>query len=207
MSVSILYQTHEQKSLMAVEDWAKRTRRENAAGEVWSNGDAQLRTFIYGGFGGRFDQEMGCVNALYVWGQKEGFRNNPLTLYDEETCAFALPAVPARSEVRLRFTGTSGDSKQTGENAEGDGSEETAECTDRKNRTDQVGEGPTCGLIPMGGRCEWVTTTGLQWNLQGDRPLEFGGLVSSSNCAVDGLVTVEASSPLLFTAEMRGIRT
>jgi thiamine pyrophosphokinase len=65
-----------------------------------------------------------------------------------------------------------------------------------------IGEGPTCGLIPIMGRCEKVITTGLQWNLNGDVPLEFGGLVSSSNRIVNDLVTIETSSPMLFTTEI-----
>merc|ERR1719174_3636443 len=40
-------------------------------------------------------------------------------------------------------------------------------------------EGPTCGLLPVGGACGSVTTDGLRWDLH-DRPLGFGGLVSSS---------------------------
>jgi len=66
----------------------------------------------------------------------------------------------------------------------------------------EVGEGPTCGLIPIGGRCETVYTSGLKWNLNGDIPLEFGGLVSSSNRIVDKVVTVMTSSPLLFSFEI-----
>jgi len=52
------------------------------------------------------------------------------------------------------------------------------------------------------GRCESVVTTGLKWNLDGNMPLEFGGLVSSSNHVTDEVVTIETSSPLLFTTEM-----
>ena len=33
-------------------------------------------------------------------------------------------------------------------------------------------EGPTCGLLPIGGVCEAVWTSGLRWNLQGG-PLRF----------------------------------
>ena len=41
-------------------------------------------------------------------------------------------------------------------------------------------EGPTCGLLPVGGRCDAVWTSGLRLNLRGEA-LEFGGMVSSSN--------------------------
>jgi thiamine pyrophosphokinase len=33
-------------------------------------------------------------------------------------------------------------------------------------------------------------------------PLEFGGLVSSSNRVMDAVVTVQTSSPMIFTTEM-----
>lgn len=64
-------------------------------------------------------------------------------------------------------------------------------------------EDGTCGLIPLGGRCEGVRTTGLRWDLDGSRPLEFGGLVSSSNEVVADRVTVETEAPLLWTAGLR----
>ena len=64
----------------------------------------------------------------------------------------------------------------------------------------EVEEG-TCGLIPLGGRCTRVRTSGLRWNLS-DAPLEFGSLVSSSNKFVDARVTVETSSPLLWTTSL-----
>jgi thiamine pyrophosphokinase len=142
-------------------------------------------TYIYGGFGGRFDQEMGVINALCVWGKKETFRRTTLVAYDEQTCAVVLPESPMRSEIVIRFPGVS-----------------YSEDEDEMHQTCRVGEGPTCGLIPIMGRCERVVTTGLQWNLDGDVPLEFGGLVSSSNRVVNRVVTVESSSPLLFTAEI-----
>lgn len=168
------------KSLMAVENWVEKAASERKAG----NDDEKTntsRTFIYGGFGGRFDQEMGCINALCVWGKKESFQQTSLALYDEETCAFALPESPMKSEVRIRFPGESIESEE---------------------QTNLVGEGPTCGLIPIFGRCEKVMTTGLKWNLEGDTPIEFGGIVSSSNRAIDEVVTVETSCPMIFTAEM-----
>jgi thiamine pyrophosphokinase len=165
---------------MAVEKWmdkvnASTSRDKNTASYPTA------KTLIYGGFGGRFDQEMGCINALYVWGKKQSFKHISMALYGEETCAFVLPEMPKTNEVRIRFP--NGDS------------------TDWNGQT-TVGEGPTCGLIPLGGRCETVYTTGLKWNLDGDMPLEFGGLVSSSNRVVDGVVTVQSSSPLIFTTEI-----
>lgn len=60
-------------------------------------------------------------------------------------------------------------------------------------------EGPTVGLIPVGGACRTVTTQGLKWNLNGES-LEFGKLVSSSNHVVDD-VHIVTDAPLLWTAE------
>ena len=145
-------------------------------------------TFIYGGFGGRVDQEMAVVNALCVWGKKETFQQTYLVVYDEQTCAFIIPEFPMRTEVCIKFPWV--DSINEGENII------------QHSCHGGIGEGPTCGLIPIMGRCEKVMTTGLQWNLNGDVPLEFGGLVSSSNRIVDDVVTIETSSPMLFTTEI-----
>jgi len=65
-----------------------------------------------------------------------------------------------------------------------------------------VGEGPTCGLIPLGCRCESITTSGLMWDLDGTTPLVFGGLVSSSNRIMEPVVKVSSSHPIIFTAEI-----
>jgi hypothetical protein len=47
-----------------------------------------------------------------------------------------------------------------------------------------VVEGKSCGLLPIGGKVRSITTTGLQWDLNGDC-LEMGQLVSSSNRGCD----------------------
>ncbi|KAL7551727.1 hypothetical protein ACHAWF_014926 [Thalassiosira exigua] len=171
------------KSLMAVESWiGQRGSISGFTGDESPNNCManKSRVFVYGGFGGRFDQEMGVINALCVWGKKAAFDQTMLAAYDEETCAFQLPELPLKSELRIRFP--SGNI--------------------RGKTMNKVGEGPTCGLIPMFGRCDNVTTTGLKWNLAGDVPLEFGGLVSSSNYVLDEIVTVESSASMLFTTEM-----
>ena len=149
--------------------------------EIWSStNNANRLVCVYGAFGGRFDQEMGSIQALFKWGDTF---NNKLFLFDDNTCAFLLPSV-IRNEIRLPFYGES-------------------PANEMENAPDGlVGEGPTCGLIPIGHRCEFVYTSGLKWNLDGSASLEFGGLVSTSNRAMEDVITVQASHPLVFTAEM-----
>lgn len=67
---------------------------------------------------------------------------------------------------------------------------------------DERFEGPTVGLLPVGGACRCVTTEGLKWNLSGGR-LEFGVLVSSSNCVTGEEVKVTTDAPLVWTAEFK----
>lgn len=55
-----------------------------------------------------------------------------------------------------------------------------------------------CSLVPIGAPAATVTTSGLQWDLDGHR-MAFGGLISTSNRPVAELVTVATSDPLLFS--------
>jgi thiamine pyrophosphokinase len=135
------------------------------------------RVVIYGAFGGRFDQEMASFAALYKWAPDF---NGQLYLYSDETCAFLIPA-NKDCEIRLPFYGSTHNVKE---------------------QELEIGEGPTCGLIPLGCRCESIVTSGLKWDLDGTTPLEFGGLVSSSNRIMEPTVKVFASHPLVFTAEL-----
>eukprot|EP00956_Cyclotella_meneghiniana_P013760 scaffold20125_cov64-Cyclotella_meneghiniana.AAC.5 len=162
---------------MATEKWLS-----NINSTIIINEPVKTKVFIYGGFGGRFDQEMACINALHVWGQKKTFQYTSLAMYGEETCAFLLPALPTVNEIRIPYP----DYDERNDDTSGHG----------------IGEGPSCGLIPLGGRCDKVITTGLKWNLDGNMPLEFGGLVSSSNRIMNEVVTVETSSAMIFTTEM-----
>ena len=112
-----------------------------------------------------------------VKAQKDQFQNCFLSLFDDFTTAFILEG-GVSTEIRLSFYG-------------------------EKPPTEfEVGDGPTCGLIPIGNKCDTIKTKGLEWNLNGDRALEFGGLVSTSNRIVEEVVTIEPSHPVVFTAEV-----
>ena len=151
-------------------------------------------TFIYGGFGGRFDQEMACINTLFSWGRKETFQHTQMSIYNEETGVILLPEAPVMNEICIRYPDV--------EEEDDTNSIQQHSALSENDQSLLLGEGPTCGLIPIGGRCERVYTSGLKWNLDGDMPLEFGGLVSSSNRIVNKVVTVKTSSPLLFSFEI-----
>ena len=90
----------------------------------------KTNVYIYGAFGGRFDQEMASIQALYRWADDFSCR---LVLYTDETCAFLLPA-GQMNEIKLANIGE----------------------TDGENDGDKrpMGEGVTCGLIPIGCRCD-----------------------------------------------------
>lgn len=131
------------------------------------------RVIVYGAFGGRFDQEMASLHVLFKWGPKF---NHQLYLYNDETCAFLLPPnISCEIDVP---------------------------CYDKHIPATGMGEGPTCGLIPLGVPCQSITTTGLKWNLNGDVPLSFGDFISTSNRVIASTVSVHASHPIIFTAEL-----
>ena len=146
------------------------------------------RVLVYGAFGGRFDQEMASIQAMYKWSKTF---DNQLYLYTDETCAFLIPA-NTRCGIRMPYYN---DHKPSNGETNGD---DTTERTSTKF----VGEGPTCGLIPIGCRCDSIKTQGFKWDLDGSVPLEFGGLVSTSNRLMEPVVIVEASHPIVFTAEI-----
>jgi len=175
---------YETRNVSVEQDFCQDTNDLDKALQVLEshNSNAVDRVVIYGAFGGRFDQEMASFAALYKWAPTF---NGQLYLYSDETCAFLIPA-NKDCEVRFPFFDT-----HTLEEQEKNG-----------NFQHEIGEGPTCGLIPLGCRCESIITSGLKWDLDGTTPLEFGGLVSSSNRLMGPRVKVFASHPLIFTAEL-----
>ena len=181
---------YESKQVSVEQDFCQDTNDLDKALQVLVNkeNDTNTKDFdrvvIYGAFGGRFDQEMASFAALYKWAPH--FRGQ-LYLYSDETCAFLIPS-KTDCEIRLPFY-------------------DSRTLEEQENPQQEIGEGPTCGLIPLGCRCDSVVTSGLKWDLDGSMPLEFGGLVSSSNCVMEQTVKVFSSHPLVFTAELVSIKT
>ena len=139
------------------------------------------RILIYGAFGGRFDQEMASFQALYKWGIKYNYK---LYLYCEDTFAFLVPGNNKACTIQLQ--------QQSLEHS-------------AKEKVIKICEGPTCGLIPLGGACDSVTTKGLKWDLT-NQCTKFGELLSTSNRIVDvdnAQIYITSSHPIVFTAEIR----
>ena len=59
----------------------------------------------------------------------------------------------------------------------------------------------TCGFVPFGYPVERVTTTGLRWNVDG--PVQYGGIVSSSNEMEQRTVTLKTSHSLLWSFDIK----
>ena len=136
--------------------------------------------FVYGAFGGRLDQEMASIQTLYLHLQNHtNNKKKPLLdiwLYDDQNAALLL--APGKHVIACPNFGCKGDMP-----------------------TPVLGEGPTCGLIPLGQACEVVTTRGLQWNLE-QQTLAFGALVSTSNRILERDLWIQCSHPLLFSVEV-----
>ncbi|ETW08450.1 thiamine pyrophosphokinase [Aphanomyces invadans] len=151
-------------------------------GDLASNDQGEpikLNVLVVGAMGGRFDQEMQNVNALFQW---QRFR--------PQRFAKSNPLFMARSSIFHRMTLVS-DSTSAVLLAPG------KHCI----RPNFDVEGRKCGLIPIGGSCERLTTHGLKWNLTNHSTV-FGGLVSTSNHVLDHEVHVETSDPLIWTTEL-----
>jgi len=188
------------KALSAVRKLVLKRKRQDHDLDADADADATIETiqiYVYGAFGGRFDQEMASIQALYKWKDEFDYR---IALYNDETCAMLLRP-HARNEVYLPFHSKCSDEEEKGveSGVEGEGSVSSRSRSRSRNR---IGEGPTCGLIPIGCLCEGVETEGFKWNLDGSVPLEFGGLVSTSNRAEDSVLVIRCQKPLVFTAEI-----
>jgi thiamine pyrophosphokinase len=132
---------------------------------------------ILGGFGGRFDQQMASIQALYKNKDVYGFEH--VIIVDVKNVAFLLEVGSHIIEL-LHDT--------------------TREDTRGTPGGHRPIEGPTCGLLPIGGPAI-VSTQGLQWDLN-ESELVFGGLVSTSNKALGARVAVQTSHPIVWTVQI-----
>lgn len=57
-------------------------------------------------------------------------------------------------------------------------------------------------IIPLGNKCNNITTNGLRWNLN-NQSLEFGKLVSTSNQAIEDVVDIEVSDTVLWIIDFQ----
>ncbi len=131
---------------------------------------------LMGAYGGRFDQELAAVSSMFRWLDIY----SRIVMVGSNACTFLLQ--PGYLH-RIR-------------------------CVDSTHLRHQPGqafakEGPTCGLIPVGGVVNSITTTGFEWDLHGES-LQLGVRISSSNCILPGSaeVTVETSDTVLWTVQM-----
>lgn len=131
---------------------------------------------LMGAYGGRFDQEMAAVSSMFRWLQVF----DRLVLLGSNACSFLLQ--PGFTH-RIRPVDSLHLRQQPG--------------------TAFAKEGPTCGLIPIGGRVESLSSSGLEWDMHG-ASLQLGVLVSSSNSILPGTeeVTVETSDTVLWTVQI-----
>lgn len=73
-------------------------------------------------------------------------------------------------------------------------------------RIDSSIAGPHCGLVPLGRPSLSTTTRGLKWDLD-KTPLQFGGLVSTSNMPVSNPVNVSSDTDLVWTISIQQLHS
>lgn len=136
----------------------------------------QCTIVLMGAYGGRFDQEMAAVSSMFRW--LHVF--DRLVLVGSNACTFLLQPGFVH---RIRPVNSQHLHQQPGKPF--------------------VKEGPTCGLIPVGGKVQSLTSRGLEWDMSA-ATLQLGVLVSSSNSILPGTeeVTVETSDTVLWTVQL-----
>jgi thiamine pyrophosphokinase len=161
------------------------------------------RVLILGAFGGRIDQQLAGFHVL------KSFEHifHDLILMDDTNLAIMLQAnVKHRILINPTLKGRC--------------------CIFLSRISDQHSYlqsiGLSLGLLPVFGKVDGITTRGLKWNL-GNCSLEFGKLISSSNCLADSeeisvkevaidcssnntsdvaVVEVETTNDVLWTCEL-----
>jgi thiamine pyrophosphokinase len=142
---------------------------------------------ILGAFGGRFDQEMANIHALFRW--QEIFPR--MLLLDVQASDSIAPEGSAVSQdvagsVMFLLSATP---------------QQKTHQLHLLRGEQGITEGLSIGLVPMGGRVECISTSGLVWNLH-EHSLQFGELISTSNRIQEDtqIITVNTSHPVIWTS-------
>ena len=160
---------------------------------------AESTVIILGGYGGRFDQEIACISSLYRWQGVFG----RMVLLCKANCSFLLEP-GYRHRICCSCVQSHKSDLDSAHTAVGAAVvDSTSASTSASERSSSWILGPTCGLLPLGGPVRSITTSGLQWNLQGEN-LQLGVRISSSNAVLpcSAEVVVETSDSVLWTIQM-----
>jgi len=198
------------------------------------NKENSITVVVFGAFGGRFDQQIATLHAIYLYAD---FFDR-LVLLGDGNCATLLRPLSSSSTGADTETDADADTLQyqekqnileeeqdketntgTGTGTGGGGSSLITHCLHLIPGV----EGPSCSLLPVGGRCDVVSTTGLKWNLA-SQSLALGELISTSNRVVcpaktdavtvasdasekeekkkGSKITVQTSQPLLWCCQV-----
>lgn len=138
-----------------------------------------LDILVFGGLGGRVDQAFAQLHQLYAASQQaiNEASKGELYLISEESISFVL----RRGGNTIRT-------------AKGASYEPHGENGHRRYLEESV------GILPVGGPSV-ISTEGLEWDVR-DWKTEIGGKLSTSNHIRAGVVSVETTEPVFFTAEL-----
>jgi len=163
---------------------------------------------VLGGFGGRFDQQMASIQALY---RCLPSAQSPLPS-TVPSCSPPSPS-PSPSSSSLQASMSPSSAVAVQNHPTSPPPVDKLSIIDANNITFLLRpgrhviiplptiEGPTCGLLPIGGRTT-VTSRGLQWDVH-EQELAFGHLISSSNRITESTVYIETSHALVWTTELQ----
>lgn len=206
------------------------------------NKQHSITVVVFGAFGGRFDQQIATLHALYLYADyfdrivllgdgncatllHPGVRGEMRRQTEpKESLNAALSISPSLSPSSLSSSSPSpSPAAVVSETVEQSPDDMTKHITHTLCLIPAV-EGPSCSLLPVGSRCDVVSTTGLKWNLA-SQPLALGELISTSNLVVgnegnangddsvttsvaateqdqESAITVQTSHPLLWCCKI-----
>jgi len=195
------------------------------------NKQHSITVVVFGAFGGRFDQQIATLHALYLYADYF----DRIVLLGDGNCATLLHP-GARHDGTMRRQTEPKESLNAALSVLPSSSPSPAAViseTVEQSPNDMIThtlclipavEGPSCSLLPVGSRCDMVSTTGLKWNLA-SQPLALGELISTSNRVVgnegkasgdddattsvaateldqESAITVQTSHPLLWCCKI-----